>query len=113
LIGPLGPGTVIPIPYDFDFSGLVDATYATPPDELHLSDVRQRQYRGYCMHNGTALAAARQMRDQRAQMMAALSSVPGLDPKTQQRAVSYLNGFFNDAATDQAVQDKMLKRCVG
>jgi hypothetical protein len=113
LIGPQGNGTVIPIPYDFDFSGLVDAPYATPPDELHIGDVRQRLYRGYCMHNAVALAAARQFREMRPQMMAALSSVPGLDPRTQQKAIAYLDGFFANAATDASVQDKILKRCIG
>ncbi|MFL6801419.1 MAG: hypothetical protein ACJ8EQ_06595, partial [Sphingomicrobium sp.] len=47
----LAPGAVIPVPYDFDFSGLVNAPYATPPDQLRIADVRQRVYRGYCAHN--------------------------------------------------------------
>jgi hypothetical protein len=113
LIGPLGPRTTIPIPYDFDFSGLVSAPYATPPDELHLGSVRERKYRGYCMHNAEALAAARQMREMRPQMIAALTSVPGLDPKTQQQAISYLDGFFANDGSDADVQAKILSRCVG
>jgi hypothetical protein len=113
LIGPLGPGTAMPIPYDFDFSGLVDAPYASPPDELRIRDVRERLYRGYCMHNEEALAAARQFREMRPQMIAALTSVPGLEARTAQKATSFLDGFFADAATDQSVQDKMLKRCIG
>jgi hypothetical protein len=113
LIGPLGPGTVIPIPYDFDFSGLVNAPYATPPDVLRITSVRQRKYRGYCAHNSEALAAARQMRDMRPQMIAALSSVPGLEPKTQQEAISYLDGIFSSLGSDADVQAKILKGCVG
>jgi hypothetical protein len=113
LIGPLGPGTTIPIPYDFDFSGLVDAPYATAPDELRINSVRERKYRGYCAHNAEALAAARQMREMRPQMVAALTSVPGLDPKTQQRAISYLDGFFANDGSDADVQAKILNRCVG
>ena len=80
LIGPLGPGSTVPIPYDFDFSGFVDAPYATPPDELHLASVRQRVYRGYCLHNNDVLAAARQMREARPQLMAAITSTPGMQP---------------------------------
>ena len=64
------------------FPGLVDAPYATPPDVLNISDVRQRLYRGYCLHNGDALAAARQMRALRPQMLAVLGQVPGLEPRT-------------------------------
>jgi hypothetical protein len=112
LIGPLGTGTTIPIPYDFDFSGLVDAPYATAPDELRINSVRERRYRGYCAHNAEALAAARQFREMRPQMIAALTSVPGLDPKTQQRAIAYLDGFFANDGSDADVQAKILNRCL-
>ncbi len=37
------------VPYDFDHAGLVDATYAKPAEELELSSVRERRYRGYCI----------------------------------------------------------------
>ncbi|MEO7634182.1 MAG: hypothetical protein ABIS38_00870 [Sphingomicrobium sp.] len=112
LIGPLGPGSVIPLPYDFDFSGLVGAPYATPPDVLGISDVRQRLYRGYCLHNGAALAAAREMRAQRPQMLGVLAQVPGLAPATQARATAFLERFFADIATDDGVA-KTVKRCIG
>jgi hypothetical protein len=113
LIGPLGTGTTIPIPYDFDFSGLVDAPYASAPDELRINSVRERRYRGYCAHNAEALAAARQFREMRPQMIAALTSVPGLDAKTQQRAIAYLDGFFANDGSDADVQAKILNRCLG
>jgi hypothetical protein len=112
LIGALGEGTAIPIPYDFDFSGYVNAPYATAPDQLQISSVRQRVYRGYCINNSDVLAVARQMRDARPQMLAALGSTPGLDPATQARAISFLDGFFADIASDDAVNSKLLKRCV-
>lgn len=112
LIGPLGPGSVIPVPYDFDFSGLVGAPYATPPDVLGLGDVRQRLYRGYCLHNNEALTAAREMRALRPQMLGVLAQVPGLEPATQRRAATFLERFFADIATDDGAA-KALKRCVG
>jgi hypothetical protein len=113
LIGPLAPGRAIPIPYDFDFSGMVNAPYATPPEQLHIGSVRQRVYRGYCAHNGSVPAVARQMRDARPQMIAALTSTPGLDPRTQERATAFLDGFFADIASDATVNSKLLQRCAG
>jgi hypothetical protein len=111
LIGTLGPGTVIPVPYDFDFSGLVSASYAMPPDELRLGSVRQRFYRGYCSHNLQAAAIAAQMRAARPAILAALTQIPGLEDKTRTRATAYLEGFFADIATDASVA-KILNRCV-
>ncbi|HEY6048143.1 MAG TPA: hypothetical protein VIV07_03755 [Sphingomicrobium sp.] len=113
LIGPLAPGQTIVVPYDFDFSGFVSAPYATPPDELRISSVRQRFYRGYCVHNPDVLAAARQMRAARPQLIAAITSTPGLDSGSQSRAISFLDGFFSQIATDADVDQRILKHCLG
>jgi hypothetical protein len=102
----------IPIPYDFDFSGFVNAPYASVPDALKITTVRQRQYRGYCMHNGEAYAVAQQMKAQRPQIIAALSSTPGLDPKTIARATQFLEPFFADIASNDTMQAKVLKTCI-
>jgi hypothetical protein len=109
----LAAGAVVPVPYDFDFSGFVNPPYATPPDQLHISSVRERVYRGYCVHNRDVLAAAAQMRSARPQMLAALAAVPGLDPARRQKAEAFLQPFFAEIATDADVSAKLLKRCLG
>jgi len=42
---------IIPVPYDFDMSGLVDASYATVPaikgESLNITRVTQRLFRGF------------------------------------------------------------------
>jgi hypothetical protein len=53
------------------------------------------------------------MREMRPQMIAVLTSVPGLEPKTQQQAIAYLDGFFANDSSDADVQAKILNRCVG
>ena len=42
-------GEIWPVVYDFDFSGAVNARYATPDPRLHIATVRDRTYRGYCV----------------------------------------------------------------
>ena len=37
-----------PVPYDFDYSGFVNATYAVPPEGLDIENVRERRFLGYC-----------------------------------------------------------------
>ncbi len=112
LIGPGAAGKLIPLPYDFDFSGLVDAPYATPPEMVPVKSVRQRRYRGYCVHNAEAMAAAGEMRAKRGALIATLGQIPQMEPKTRQKAAAYLDGFFADIATDQGVAAKLLKTCI-
>ena len=112
LIGVAAPGQVIPVPYDFDFSGLVNAPYATAPEILDIGSVRQRMYRGYCIHGAQVMAAAADMRAKRAEILGVLSQVPGLEPRTRDHSVNYLNGFFNQIATDESTA-KALRGCLG
>ena len=42
-------GDYVPIAYDFDFSGAVNARYATTDARLPIRRVRDRLYRGYCL----------------------------------------------------------------
>jgi hypothetical protein len=37
------------VPYDFDHAGIVNAPYAMPPEELNMSSLQERRYRGYCI----------------------------------------------------------------
>jgi hypothetical protein len=41
----------ITVPYDFDHAGIVDAPYALPAEELRMRSIRERRYRGFCIHN--------------------------------------------------------------
>lgn len=44
---PAGPP--LAVAYDFDHAGIVNAPYAHPAEELQMSSVRERRYRGYCI----------------------------------------------------------------
>lgn len=48
-IAPDSNGVVTTVPYDFDHSGLVNAPYAKPAEELQMRSVQERRYRGYCV----------------------------------------------------------------
>ena len=54
LILPKNSGVPVAVPYDFDHAGLVDAPYAMPAEELHLSSIKERRYRGYCIQDMSA-----------------------------------------------------------
>ena len=49
----LEPNKKIPLAYDFDMAGLVNAPYATVNESLPISSVQQRLYRGFCRNEAT------------------------------------------------------------
>ena len=102
-----GGGVLVPVPYDFDFSGLVDAPYATPPDAIPVGSVRVRVYRGYCIHTNEARAVAADMSARRAEFLGLFSAIPAMDARTRGNATDYLGRFFRDLDSGKA-----LKNCV-
>jgi hypothetical protein len=102
-----------PVPYDFDYSGLVDAPYAIPPEQFRVNSVRTRVYQGFCRHNGAALAAAVEFRAARPSLEALFSQIPAMEDRTRRKALSYLSRFFEEIATDQSLQSRVLKGCMG
>ena len=114
LIGPQGgaSATLYPVPYDWDFSGLVDTPYAVAPDAINVSSVRQRRYRGFCRHNAEALVEIARLRSMQPALMANYAAVLGLDPRSASKATAFLGGFFADIATNAGAQAKLLKTCL-
>merc|ERR1712065_112318 len=41
-------GLPVAVPYDFDYAGFVDASYAVPPKTMDVTDVKIRVFRGFC-----------------------------------------------------------------
>jgi hypothetical protein len=95
----------MPVPYDFDFSGLVDAPYATPPEGFTISSVRTRVYRGYCSHSPQARAVAAEVVARRAELLGLLATIPGMEERTRARASAYLDSGFKDLASGKPLND--------
>lgn len=107
-----GPGgALVPFPYDFDYSGLVSAPYAVPPEGFGITSVKSRVYQGYCANNAEAASVAAEFRERRPAIEALFGQIPGMAEKTRSKAVAYLAGFYEQIATDETLRAKILKNC--
>ena len=114
LIGPKGATTnIIPVPYDFDYSGLVDAPYAAPPAQIQVANVRVRRWRGFCRHNAEVAPAAAAMLADQGRLMAVIDSIPDLDSGTRSKAKAYLSGFFEQIGSKDDIDKNIIKNCLG
>jgi len=101
----------VPVAYDFDFSGLVNAHYATPDPRLGLRDVRSRLYRGGCTWNDHIPAAAAELLALKPAILAVYDSVPGLHKNSINDAKYYLNEFFKIVADPRELKYSIIDRC--
>src|SRR5262249_49948933 len=80
-----------PVPYDFDMSGLVNASYAIPSREFRIKSVRERVYRGPCRPVEAIEAALARFREQKSAIYALYDSLPELERSQRTDARDYLN----------------------
>lgn len=109
---PFSDGTMIwPIPYDFDFAGLVDAPYAEPNPQLDIRSVRTRLYRGRCSNNGILPDTLDYVVGKKAEIYAVLDELTGLDDKNRKRVTGYLDDFFELAVDPKQVERRIVREC--
>ncbi|MDH3223364.1 MAG: hypothetical protein OEO23_06580 [Gemmatimonadota bacterium] len=106
-----GEGELLPIPYDFDWSGLVSARYARPNETLGIRNVRQRLYRGVC-HQGlaaeSALAPFRALPARTAELYAEME---GWEEDSRKQADEYLREFFELLEDPGKAEREIVDRC--
>ena len=102
---------VVPVPYDWDWSGFINPPYATVPPTLPISRVTERLYRGYCVSNGAIPAAIDEYRARKAELLALVSNETRLEPAYRDRGRRFLEGFFEVIDDPDRVQSQIIKRC--
>lgn len=101
-----------PVAYDFDFSGLVGAHYATPPPQLGIRDVRTRLYRGGCSQIEHIPAVAAEFLALKPALIAVYDSAQGLSRGAVGEAKYYLNEFFETIGDARQLKSAISDRCV-
>ena len=89
-------GVVYPVPYDFDWSGVISTPYAQPDPRLNLPNVRQRAFRGMC-RSPQDLATLFARFNARKDTIYALyrgMAAEGLEAKRISQALDYYDEFF-------------------
>ena len=104
-------GTIIPIAYDFDFSGLVNAHYAAPDPRMGIKTVRDRLYRGPCRSLEEVQAVVAHINSKRDALLAEFSRVPGFSNDEQAKARTYFEGFLNVMKNPGAVKRTFVDEC--
>ena len=95
----LKDGLQIPVPYDLDMSGLVDASYAGPAPGLPINDVRQRYFLGYCQPGADWDSAFALYSTKKGALLNVVSEIPGLSGKSRRSSTRFLEEFFEILAS--------------
>lgn len=102
----------VPIPYDFDFSGLVNAPYAEPHPRLNMRSVRTRRYRGRCDHVELISPSVERFRAARGEIMQLIDSLSGLEERDREGVRRFVEKFYDSTDSERRIESRLVKRCV-
>jgi hypothetical protein len=108
-------GSVMPIAYDFDFAGAVNARYAAPDEKLNLPNVRRRLFRGYCTPAESYASAFAIFKQRKPEIYALYSDEIGklMDQGTVKATLRYFDDFYETINDPRSAKRAIIESCIG
>lgn len=103
---------LIPIAYDFDMSGLVNAPYGQVSELVGTGTVRDRVYRGFCRNPELFDYARTEYLKLEPVLLDVVTSFDGkLHPRDMADTRRYLGEFFNILKSDKSFRENIVQKC--
>jgi hypothetical protein len=87
----------IPVPFDFDYSGFVNAVYAMPHELLPIKDVSERYYQGICGQDQVVNKVVDEFAELKDEFMNTVSSFEYLSKNDKKYVEYYLGSFYRSS----------------
>ena len=104
------PGFV-PVPYDFDYTGLVNAHYAHPRESLGIKTVRERYFLGPCRNRNIQIEAIRNFAAYRDEIIDYIDAFEYLDDNEKADMIGYLESYFSESVDEKFIEDHIATTC--
>lgn len=98
------------VPYDFDYSGIVDIPYAVPPGKSNVEDVKTRVFRGFCRADGYK-GTVEFYKSIREDLYSEIDDVGFLTDQTKNSMTRYMNSFYKILDDPKQVEKKISRAC--
>lgn len=110
----VGDGRNLPVSYDFDMAGAIDASYATVDPKMKVKRVRDRQFRGFCEHSASYPQAFEQFVNKRDAIYGLYRDEIGqlIPPSKVKSTLGFFDEFYDDIKTPKQAQRTMFATCV-
>ncbi len=101
----------ISIPYDFDWTGLVDASYAVPAEFIGVENVRERLFLGVCRSKSVYEQAIKEFVARKDEFYGIINKFEYLEDRDKKQIIDYLDEFYDNLAGYNNVIDIFLRTC--
>jgi len=104
----------IPVPFDYDLTGVVNAEYAIPPPELGVENNRVRIYRGMCRSREVLQKELLMFLDKKDEFYAVINEFPYLGKASKKDIIILLDQFFDQIEKPRNLElliNTLLEKC--
>jgi hypothetical protein len=101
----------IAIPYDFDWTGFVNASYAVPAEIIGVESVRERLFLGVCRSRNTYEDELKEFTAFKDKFYKVVNDFPLLNERDKKEVIDYLDEFYDNLSGNNAVIDVFLRTC--
>ena len=106
-----GPTGFIPVPYDFDYCGLVDAEYAIPGETLGIEAVTERYYLGACRSEEVYNKTIEWLASYREEIRDLILSFEYMEESERQDFLEYIESYYSESETKSFIEWKITPTC--
>jgi len=105
-------GVMYPVPYDFDWSGVIAPPYALPDPSLNLATVRDRTFRNViCFPPDVLARVLGRFVAQKDSIYALYRGQDGLEPKRVKQALDYYDQFYRTVNDPRDARRVFMETC--
>jgi hypothetical protein len=102
----------IPLAYDFDMSGVVNAPYSTVNAELPITSVRERLFRGFCRPEALFQSIRKEFMDRESAIKEVVKNhAPYFNEKEFNDLNKFIDDFFNTFRSDTRFKAEIINGC--
>lgn len=101
----------IPVPYDFDYSGLINTHYSTPAPELPIKSVTERYFLGFCRKPGVYDQIFDQFVALKEDFYQLYENSGLLDNRQAKNTIRYFNQFYKIIKDPKLSKNRIKRVC--
>ncbi|MBN1250598.1 MAG: hypothetical protein JXR51_02210 [Bacteroidales bacterium] len=100
-----------PVPFDFDWSGLINAPYAVPAPLLGTQTVKERVFRGFYRTYSEYVPVIKFFNEKRTEINKLFEQSIDLNNKTKERIIEYIDEFYNIINDKSKLENIFIENC--
>jgi len=97
---------LIGIPYDFDFSGIVDAPYVRINPDLGVANQRERVFLGFENHVSDLAKELQILSNKKIRLIKTIKDCKNLKGRNRREMVKFINSFFDESESFKLPMEK-------